>query len=60
MTDNLTALLGPECVNSSSAAIGAFDGIHLGHQHILKDMVAYARREGLESVAILFDTLAAP
>lgn len=57
MTDILTALLGPECANCSSAAIGAFDGIHLGHQHILKDMAGYARREGLDSIAILFDPL---
>lgn len=57
MTVSLTALLGPECVNSCSAAIGAFDGIHLGHQHILKDMVEYARRENLDSAAILFDPL---
>ena len=57
MTGSLANLLGPECVKSCSAAIGAFDGIHLGHQHILKDMVAYARREGLYSAAILFDPL---
>lgn len=57
MTDSLTALLGPECVKSSSAAIGAFDGIHLGHQHILKEMISYAHQEDLDSVAILFDPL---
>ena len=57
MTGSLTALLGPECERSSSVAIGAFDGIHLGHQHILSDTVSYARREELDSVAILFDPL---
>ena len=31
MTGSLTSLFGPECVNSSAAAIGAFDGVHLGH-----------------------------
>ena len=57
MTDSLTALLEPECTSYSSAAIGAFDGIHLGHQHILRETVAYARQEGLEAAAILFDPL---
>ena len=57
MTDNLTGLLEPECERYSSVAIGAFDGIHLGHQHILRDTAAYARREDLDSVAILFDPL---
>ena len=57
MTDSLKALLEPECERASSAAIGAFDGIHLGHQHILKETVSYARREGLDSTAILFDPL---
>ncbi len=57
MTYSLTALLEPECTSYSSAAIGAFDGIHLGHQHILRETVAYARQEGLEAAAILFDPL---
>lgn len=42
---------------ASAAAIGAFDGIHLGHQHILKATVDFARKHGLTSVAILFDPL---
>ena len=57
MSGSLTALLGPECSNNSSCAIGAFDGIHLGHQHILRNTVAYARQEGLDSYAVLFDPL---
>ena len=57
MTDSLKALLEPECTSYSSAAIGAFDGIHLGHQHILRETVAYARQQGLEAAAILFDPL---
>ena len=57
MTGILTSLFGPECVNSSAAAIGAFDGVHLGHQHILRETVSFARSEGLESAAILFDPL---
>lgn len=39
----------------SAVALGTFDGVHLGHQRILKDTVAYARRKNLRSIAITFD-----
>src|SRR2546421_8666423 len=32
---------------SSAVALGAFDGVHLGHRAILGTAVAQARREGL-------------
>jgi riboflavin kinase/FMN adenylyltransferase len=35
--------------------IGSFDGVHVGHRHILRQMVQMARERGLESVAITFD-----
>jgi riboflavin kinase/FMN adenylyltransferase len=35
--------------------IGSFDGVHTGHVHILKQMVAMAKQLGLESVAVTFD-----
>lgn len=36
-------------------AIGAFDGVHLGHQALLSDMVARARNAGCAAVAVTFD-----
>jgi len=37
------------------AAIGNFDGVHLGHQEILSAVVREARGLGLQAVAITFD-----
>jgi riboflavin kinase / FMN adenylyltransferase len=37
------------------AAIGFFDGVHLGHQHILRQMVADARQHEALALAITFD-----
>jgi len=36
-------------------AIGVFDGVHLGHQKILKQAVKIAKRFGVRSLAITFD-----
>ena len=36
-------------------ALGFFDGVHLGHQALLKACVATARRFGYETAAITFD-----
>jgi riboflavin kinase / FMN adenylyltransferase len=35
-------------------AIGAFDGVHTGHQHLLQSMVAAARRAGARAAALTF------
>src|SRR3989454_2526489 len=40
---------------SSAVAVGAFDGVHLGHRAILGTAVAQARREGLVALACTFD-----
>jgi len=37
------------------AAVGNFDGVHLGHREILADVVAEARRTGARAVAVTFD-----
>ncbi|HTG19841.1 MAG TPA: FAD synthetase family protein [Reyranella sp.] len=37
--------------------IGAFDGVHLGHQQLVQAMVASARRQGLPAVIYTFDPL---
>ena len=39
----------------SAVALGAFDGIHLGHRAILGTAVAHARREKLQALACTFD-----
>lgn len=37
------------------ATIGMFDGVHLGHQFVLRHVVETARKEGLQAMAITFD-----
>lgn len=37
------------------AALGVFDGLHLGHQAIIRRLVARAKRAGHDSVVITFD-----
>src|SRR5216110_4035158 len=39
----------------SAVALGAFDGIHLGHRAILGTAVAQARLSGLQALACTFD-----
>ncbi len=39
------------------ATIGMFDGVHRGHQFVLRHVVETARRRGLPSMAITFDKL---
>lgn len=36
-------------------AIGAFDGVHLGHQQLIRDLVARARARGSRAVVLTFD-----
>ncbi len=38
----------------SAITIGAFDGVHLGHQHLFTTLVAHARKHGLQAVVITF------
>ncbi len=45
----------PAGFGPSVAAIGNFDGVHLGHQEILSAVVAEARALGAQAVAITFD-----
>ena len=37
------------------ATIGMFDGVHLGHQFVLRQMVDLAHEQGLQSLCITFD-----
>jgi riboflavin kinase / FMN adenylyltransferase len=45
----------PSGFGPTVAAIGNFDGVHLGHQEILSGVVAEARGMGARAVAITFD-----
>ncbi len=47
---SLDLRLGP-----SAVALGFFDGVHLGHQHIIKSAIAYATQHSLSSVVVSFD-----
>jgi riboflavin kinase/FMN adenylyltransferase len=45
----------PAGFGPSVAAIGNFDGVHLGHQEILRSVVEEAREIGGKAVAVTFD-----
>ena len=45
----------PPGFGPSVAAIGNFDGVHLGHQEILGSVVREARARGTRAVAVTFD-----
>lgn len=36
-------------------SVGNFDGVHCGHQHVLKEVVRRARENGTKAVALTFD-----
>lgn len=38
-----------------AVAIGFFDGVHKGHQHVIEKAVSYAKRSGIKSVVLTFD-----
>jgi riboflavin kinase/FMN adenylyltransferase len=41
--------------NQPIVTLGTYDGVHLGHQTIIREMVAEAREKGKESVLLTFD-----
>ena len=57
MNEEFSNLFGPEAPNRTAVSIGAFDGLHLGHRHILENTKAHAKNSGLMSAAVLFDPL---
>mgnify|MGYP005849519337 CR=1 FL=1 len=42
-------------VRPSTVTIGVFDGVHLGHRHLISHAVRRAQLQGIRSVAITFD-----
>ncbi len=39
----------------AAIALGNFDGVHVGHQEILRACIRYAKEHGLKSAAMIFD-----
>ena len=48
---------GPLCADGSVVCIGAFDGLHLGHQALVRHAVARAHVLGVEAAALSFEPL---
>ncbi len=38
-----------------AASIGNYDGVHLGHQHVLKQLVGHARERALQATVVVFE-----
>lgn len=45
----------PSDLGPTAVTLGNFDGVHRGHQAVLERMVAQARAEGRQAVAVTFD-----
>ncbi len=52
VTRDLAELVG---TGPYTVTIGRFDGVHLGHRHLIDQTVASARRQGLRALAITFE-----
>jgi riboflavin kinase/FMN adenylyltransferase len=57
MNKKLNYIFGTEISKPTAVSIGAFDGLHLGHCHILNNTIAFAKKNGLMPAAVLFDPL---
>jgi riboflavin kinase / FMN adenylyltransferase len=45
----------PQFTNGCVATIGNFDGVHLGHRSIIRELAEEGRRRGLAAVVVLFE-----
>jgi len=51
-------ILSPEsycCDIKSTTTLGNFDGVHIGHRHIIKKVISSARKNGEQSAVVTFD-----
>lgn len=46
---------GFDSIGRATAAVGVFDGVHVGHATLIADTVALAKSRGVRSVAVTFD-----
>ncbi|ESQ87713.1 riboflavin biosynthesis protein RibF [Asticcacaulis sp. AC460] len=53
--DGSVTVLGGELPKGTAAAIGSFDGVHIGHQHVIESAIVAAARTGARSSVICFD-----
>ena len=51
---HLSALSAARPEQPTVLTVGAFDGVHLGHQALIRDMSAYARANGMRSAVLTF------
>jgi len=51
----MTLRPGMEPLGPAVAAVGVFDGVHIGHQALIRDTVMLARSKGAISVVVTFD-----
>jgi riboflavin kinase/FMN adenylyltransferase len=42
-------------VRGSAVTIGAYDGVHFGHRHLIGDLRSMAEQRGLDTVVVTFD-----
>ncbi|MDC1105985.1 bifunctional riboflavin kinase/FAD synthetase [Prolixibacteraceae bacterium] len=42
-------------ISNSAITVGTFDGLHLGHQYLIKELVQRAKAKGIDSVVFTFD-----
>jgi riboflavin kinase / FMN adenylyltransferase len=45
----------PGDMGTTVVTVGNFDGVHCGHQHVLRQVVSRARESGAKAVAVTFD-----
>jgi len=45
----------PQSVTESVVSVGNFDGVHLGHEALIKEVVKRAKDKGLASVIVTFE-----
>lgn len=45
----------PADLGATAVTIGNFDGVHMGHQHVLNQLISQSTRRGASTVAVTFD-----